>query len=202
MFSRIIASTLLGGLGVLVILPENGFGQTVQQPVFEVNSVATTVSVPDRGRAHLGSISRARDSRTHFGPFRPGTNSGFDREHSSMSVGVYIHDIEAMDQYLLNQGSSPASKSSTQLTGNARNAWDQLQAHQGRVPVQMLPDAAQASKSDKYWQLGQKAEREGNLSVARLHYRVASRHGSKAAQNRLEALDQTSTSTQFAGRTR
>lgn len=197
MLSRTIACSLFAGLGLLVFQPGNAFGQlTVQQPVFGVNSVATTVSVPDRGRAHLGSISRARDSRTHFGPFRPGTSTGLDREHSSMSVGVFIHDFEAMDQYLLSQGTSQPAP---QLTGGARHAWEQLQAHHGPVSAKSLPDPTTATKSEKYWQLGQKAEREGKLSVAKLHYKVASRHGSKAAQNRLEEWDATSTATQIAG---
>lgn len=200
MVSRAIVLSLLSG-ACFVCLPEKGFGQfAVQQPVFGVNSVSTTVSVPDRGRAHLGSISRARDSRTHFGPLRPGTNTGLDREHSGISAGVYIHDFEAMDQYLLNQGKSPAAQASPQLTGGARHAWEQLEAHHGVVSVpKPLPDAQQASTSQKYWLLGQKAEREGNLSVARLHYRLASRHGSQAAQSRLDAWDQSQPSTQIAG---
>jgi hypothetical protein len=199
MLSRTTAYSLLSGLSLVIVLPVNGLAQlTIQQPVFGVNSVTTTVSVPDRGRAHLGSISRARDSRTHFGPFRPGTSTGLDREHSSMSVGVYIHDFEAMDQYLLNQG-TPTSSRLPQLSGGALHAWGQLQAHHGRASVPSLPDTAKASKSDKYWQLGQKAEREGNVAVARLHYRVASRHGSKAAQDRLDAWDAASSPTQIAG---
>ena len=203
MTSRTLSLSLVAGLGVLVTQYGTASAQlTVQQPVFGVNSVTTTVSVPDRGRAHLGSISRARDSRTSFGPFRPGTSTGLDREHSGMSVGVYIHDFEAMDQYLLNQGSGPAADVPPQLSGGTRHAWELLQADRGPVPIKPLPDDAKASKSEKYWQLGQIAEREGNLNVARLHYRMASRHGSKIAQNRLEQWDAVPASTQIAGRRR
>lgn len=175
---------LLPAALVLILSPQAGQAQlTVQQPVFGVTSVATTVSVPDRGRAHLGSISRARDSRTSFGPFRPGTNIGLDREHSGMSVGVYIHDFEAMDRYLLNQGNSGSDPS--RLSGNARHAWDQLSAsHRGAKAVSK-PSPKPLDKAQKYWQLGQKAEREGKRSVARLHYRIASRYGSEAAETRL-----------------
>jgi hypothetical protein len=190
--------SMASGLSMLLLLPESGLGQlTVQQPVFGVNSVTTTVSVPDRGRAHLGSISRARDSRTHFGPFRPGTHTGLDREHSTMSVGVYIHDFAAMDEYLLSQG-TPSTGDAPELSSNARHAFEQLQAHHGRPSTKPLPDPVAASKAEKYWLLGQKAEREGKLSVARLHYRAASRQGSKAAQNRLAALDAPA-GTQVAG---
>ena len=178
---------LPAALVVLILSPQAGFAQlTVQQPVFGVNSVATTVSVPDRGRAHLGSISRARDSRTSFGPFRPGTSIGLDREHSGMSVGVYIHDFEAMDRYLLNQGNPVRDPSG--LSGNARHAWDQLSSHRGAKAVSN-PGPKPSDKAQKYWQLGQKAEREGKLSVARLHYRIASRYGSEAAETRLARWD-------------
>jgi hypothetical protein len=115
-----------------------------------------------------------------------------------MSVGVYIHDFEAMDQYLLNQG-TPSSSSPPQLSAGASHAWGQLQAHHGGASAQPLPGAAKASKSEKYLQLGQKAERDGNLAVARLHYRVASRLGSKAAQDRLDEWETASSSTQIAG---
>ena len=180
---------LFAGLVWCGFEPGTGFAQlAVQQPVVGVTSVSTTVSVPDRGRAHLGSIGRARDSRTHFGPFRPGTSIGLDREHSGMSVGVYIHDFEAMDRYLLSQGAN--APRDPQLTGNARHAWEQLSArHQSSSAVQTVPDPQPAAKSAKYWRLGQKAEREGNLSVARLHYRIASRYGSEPAKSRLAELD-------------
>jgi hypothetical protein len=175
---------LLAGLGLFALLPGTGMAQlTVQQPVFGVNSVSTTVSVPDRGRAHLGSISRARDSRVNFGPFRPGTNTGLDREHSGMSVGVYIHNFEAMDQYLLNQGTNASAGS--RLSGNAGHAWNQLQARQGTRPSAPQPTANSVSQSEKFWRLGHSAERKGNLTVARLHYRIASKHGSQAATARL-----------------
>jgi hypothetical protein len=179
---------LVAGLALWVFEPRAGLAQlAVQQPVLGVNSVSTSVSVPDRGRAHLGSISRARDSRTHFGPFRPGTSTGFDREHSGLSVGVSIHDFEAMDRYLLSQGTS--APDNPQLTGNARHAWEQLSAGQQPSTRASVPQREPAGKSEKYWQLGQKAEREGNLSVARLHYRIASRYGSEVAKTRLVQWD-------------
>jgi hypothetical protein len=108
-----------------------------------------------------------------------------------MSVGVYIHDFEAKDQYLHNQGTNPSAGS--RLYGNAGHAWNQLQARQGTRPSTPQPTANAVSKSDKFWRLGQSAEQEGNLTVARLHYRIASKHGSQAATAKLaqwESADQ------------
>lgn len=172
--------------------PKHAFSQlTVQQPVFGVTGVTTTVSVPDRGRAHLGSISRARDSRSSFGPFRSGSNIGLDREHTGMSVGVTIHDFEAMDHYLLNQASSTATPRGANLSGNARHALEQLQAQQGGRPaaIPTPPPSATLAKAEKFWLLGQKAENEGKISVAKLHYRIASKYGSHAAKARLAQWD-------------
>ncbi len=183
-----ISVAVVIALAGLVVSPQRGEAQlTVQQPVFGVNSVATTVSVPDRGTAHLGSISSARSSRKTFGPFPSGTNYGADRRHTGMSVHVTIHDFEAMDRYLLGQApAAPAARS--QLTGNARHAWNQLQAQHGPVSAPSLPAPQTLSKAEKYWRLGQQAEQEGKLSVARLHYRIASKYGSGAAKTRLAQL--------------
>ncbi len=174
---------------------------TVQQPVFGVTNVTTTVSVPDRGRAHLGSISRARDSRSHFGPFRPGTNTGLDREHTGLSVGVYIHDFEEMDRYLLGQGGGNPALGS-RLSGNAGHAWNQLQAHHGSSPTTRTTVSQPVDKSAKYWRLGQKSEEKGNISVAKMHYRIASKYGSLDAKTRLAELDAPTTNTQIANRNR
>jgi hypothetical protein len=75
---------------------------TVQQPSLETFGVATTVSVPDRGRTSLGGVSRARASRSTygFGPFR--TNMGLSSQTSGAGVGVRIHDLDEMDRQVLN----------------------------------------------------------------------------------------------------
>ena len=183
--SRILVPTVLIGFSVCSSAGRAFAQLTVQQPAFSVTGVTTTVSVPDRGRAHLGSISRARDSRSSFGPFRSGSNVGLDREHTGMSVGVYIHDFDEMDRYLLGQASST---SRTRLSGNAAHAYRQLQSrHGGRIVSRQAPKPI--SKAEKYWALGQKAEKEGKPHIARLHYRIADKYGSKPAQARLVELN-------------
>lgn len=165
---------------------------TVQQPVFEVFGTTTTVSVPDRGSAHLGSISRGAASRKSFGPFRSGTNTGVDHSHSTSSVSVYIHDFAAMDAYLLNQG-GPSAPS---VSGRSGHAYRQLSRPRSQMRASLPPDpadvrraAAPVNKADKYLKLGEAAEKRNSLSVARLHYKVAAKYGSQAAAARLRSLD-------------
>ena len=75
----------------------------VQQPVVDVFSVDTAVSVPDRGSLLLGSVSSARDGRVSYGPLPYGSSVGRDLSHTSTSVHVHIHDFETMDRLLLMQ---------------------------------------------------------------------------------------------------
>jgi hypothetical protein len=81
----------------------------VQLPTFSHFSVGTTVSVPDRGSAYMGGINRSSSGRSTFGtpllPFRPFRNTAIGSSQGAMSVhaSAWIHDFEAMDEYLLNQ---------------------------------------------------------------------------------------------------
>lgn len=83
-------------------------GLAVQLPTFSHFSVGTTVSVPDRGSAYMGGIGRSASGRSSFGvpllPMRPFRNDAIGSSLSAMSthVSVWIHDFEAMDDYLLN----------------------------------------------------------------------------------------------------
>lgn len=84
-------------------------GLAVQLPTFSHFSVGTTVLVPDRGSAFMGGIGRSVSGRSTFGtpllPFRPFRNTAIGTGHGAMSthVSVWIHDFQAMDEYLLNQ---------------------------------------------------------------------------------------------------
>ncbi len=84
-------------------------GSAVQLPTFSQFSVGTTVSVPDRGSAFMGGINRSASGRNSFRspllPFRPFKNTAIGSEQSAMGVHVsaWIHDFEAMDEYLLSQ---------------------------------------------------------------------------------------------------
>ncbi len=101
-FHTLLLACLLlsGGLGRRA----NAQGLVVQQPVIETFAIGTSVVVPDRGSTFLGGVSRAADARTTAGFLPWGSSIGNERSHSSARVHVYIHDLEAMDQALLNAG--------------------------------------------------------------------------------------------------
>lgn len=121
----------------------------VQQPVVRQFGVGTSVSVPDRGRAYLGGVRKgAMGTNRYGGPFRSGTNSGLEHSNSSMSVSVYIHDFEAMDEALLNaaenrsagnrspgnhsEGPALNRRQEKPLSPRAANAWRSLEARHAR----------------------------------------------------------------------
>lgn len=129
---RMTIVTLLAA-GTLFAASQSAFAQrgTIQLPVTSNFGVSTTVSVPDRGRAHLGSVSRAGDSRKSYGPFGRGSSRGSFRNHTSSSVGVTIHDFEEMDRRALGQGRDvPVGR---RLDTAAENAYRSLLARHART---------------------------------------------------------------------
>lgn len=108
---------------------------TVQQPALGRFSVGTSVVVPDRGRAFLGSVSRAGESRSRFGPFPSGTSTGLFREHTGLSTRVWIHDLREMDRLLLQQGRiSAETNTGPPLSPAAEQAYRTLQRRRGTAP--------------------------------------------------------------------
>jgi hypothetical protein len=195
---------------------------TVQQPVFSNFSVATTVSVPDRGGALLGGVSSAGDFVSQRGPLGLGGRTrGSFRHHQNVTAHVYIHDFEAMDQYLLNQPTRSPTPAGELLTGNTRRAFETLiyrgqmvapgassttvaetrkgavmpppgSAAQHAAPVgggnSLLSGKTPDERAALYLQKGLDAVERGDVGVARIHFRMAARHGSEAAAEQLAAL--------------
>lgn len=103
---------------------------TVQQPVFREFTAGTTVSVPDRGRAFIGGVSRGVTGRTTTGPFRSGSGTGFEYENSSVSAHVWIHDFEELDRQALEAAARSGVNRVDRgppLRGVADHAWRTLQ---------------------------------------------------------------------------
>jgi hypothetical protein len=221
---------ILVSVSACALIVDVAVGQqiTVQQPVFSRFSVATTVSVPDRGSALLGGISRAGDSRTSFGPFPSGQSVGGFREHAGVTAHAWIHDFAEMDRLLLEEGArASAAANAPRLAGNAEPAYQSLLArHAGGAerglshqrgadadqsaaerpssafdepafPHRRQAEAASSEPSeiarcasaDKFYRLGQQALDQGKPEVARVHFRLAARNGSSAAETALRQLE-------------
>ena len=199
------------GLALLGLLSGTALGQrqtTVQLPTFSSFGVDTTVSVPDGGSTYLGGVDRASSGSNQFGaaPFAPFGNRsiGSQQSASGMQVSAYVHDFQAMDEYLLNQPTA-FNRRLTQPQGQAaraigRRVEDARAAPAGRPALdvaalraeRLQDEQARSSESAGLLERGQAAEAAGKFSVARLYYQMAYRkaQGDAKAQAlaRLEAL--------------
>ena len=162
--------------------------QVIQQPVVGVTSVNTSVSVPDRGQAYLGGVSSAQSGRSQYGPLRSGTATGLSRESTSISTSVYIHDLQAMDEALLNSATTPR-------TDPRNNRF--VRTHQAEPE----PMVSALAKSAKFEALAQMAEKAGKQNVAKLHWQMAAKYGSPLAAQKLAAPAHSSSTTTIARKT-
>ena len=128
----------LSTLVLCVLCSSSARGQVVlQQPVVDQFGVNTAVSVPDRGSAALGSVSRAKDGTSTYGPFPFGSSVGREVDKVGSSVSVYIHDFEEMDRILLAQ---PRTSPNAFTDPLLQNAWSQLSPSGSNVrPPLALP---------------------------------------------------------------
>ena len=164
-------------VGTLILAGQSAIAQqTIQQPVVGVTSVNTTVSVPNRGSTFLGGVSSAQSGRSQYGPLPTGPANGYSRQATSMSVSVYIHDLQAMDEALLNSASAPSDARRPRTGMASMNA-----VRETEKEVVVTP----AEKALKSEQLARKAEQAGKAGVAKLHWQMAVKYGSKAAEERL-----------------
>ena len=171
----------------IVLSGQFAFGQvvafaqiTVQQPVVGVTSVNTTVSIPDRGTIYLGGVSSFQAGRSQYGPLRSGTSMGYSAQSSSMSASVYIHDLRAMDEAILNSVGRTSG-------GGEFNAG--VTGHRGQPNIASETTASPAEKRKKFEELALKSEAAGKANLAKLHWQMAARFGSSQAEKRLAELD-------------
>lgn len=213
-----IASVLVLLVGVGTF-PATVRGQAVQLPSYSVFGTRTTVSVPDRGSVYLGGVNRARSGRNEFGaPLLPFGNRsiGLDRSATSARVSVYIHDFQAMDEYLLSRptrafpggyaarGSLVDTRRPAALPTRARAlAADTWQSRADRFqratagPAAMgvaelrakhQRDAvARQAEAEQFFQRGKHAEAAGKPGVAKIYYRQAARRAQGELKQRILA---------------
>ena len=141
----------------------------IQQPIVQQFSVGTTLTVPDRGSALLGGIRSGSIHSRQSGPFRSGSRYGHSFQSSTSSVGVYIHDFEAMDQMLLN--SAPRILRNSRNVPSAHHHWrNQLlnQTASSQPTGRSLSSSEtnsnareiRQSKAERFYELGKQAEKK------------------------------------------
>jgi hypothetical protein len=182
-------------------------GTSVQLPTFSYFGIGTSVSVPDRGSASLGGVSRAQGDLSQFGaPLLPFGNRsmGSSRGASGAQVSVWIHDFEAMDEALLSQ-SSYYQNYVNSLRPRKPDGWPSnlagVQGDSGGLPAPSVEDIrrqraeqqeVRANEAVTFFERGRKAEQEGKVNVARIYYQMVARRASgdlkDQALARLDAL--------------
>lgn len=156
-------------------------GLTVQQPVVGSFGANTSLTVPDRGRALVGSVNSAAMGRVTYGPLPSGPALGLQTRSSSLSASVFIHDLQAMDEALL---SAPAG-----LTRTNQSPWEERLAQRQGLPVapisQHTPPPAPATRADHWERQALQAESRGKQQVALIYWRLAAKEGSTLARAKL-----------------
>lgn len=177
---------------------------TVQLPTFSFFGVGTSVSVPDRGSVYLGGVNRAATGMNEFGaPLMPFRNRSFgmERSASNMSVSVFIHDFDAMEEALLGGQAAPGTALAPRWP---RSGPERLTARSA-TPAPPAPDVAQIledrareqvarrQEAEDFFQRGRSAEESGKPNVARIYYQMAARRAAGELKQqvaaRLAAMD-------------
>lgn len=170
---------------ILVLTRQIALAQVaVQQPVIGTTAISTTVSVPDRGTTFLGGTSSALSGRSQYGPIRSGTSLGVTRQSSSMSVSVHVIDLKAMDEAILNSRPTIEDRArDIDTPGNSRRTVTRTSEPEA---TETVSPAAKAARSVS---LALESEKAGKLGVAKLHWKMAAKYGSKVAEKRLAELN-------------
>lgn len=194
-------------LAAAALAASAAFGQAVQLPTYSYFGTGTVVSVPDRGSVYTGGVNRAASGINEFGtpllPFR-NRSIGSERSASSVWTSVYIHDFEAMDEYLLGQagGTSTPGLASRSLPPSSvaaagrqlaprsgvasRETWQARQSPQpisgplARSVAELRSERAgeqqaRIAEAQNLFERGKSAEQAGKTSLARIYYQQASR---------------------------
>jgi hypothetical protein len=147
-----------------------------------------------------------------------GRSRGSFRDYSGVSAHVWIHDFEAMDRYLLSQpvghaavaddfflggaGARPSTTGLWQMRHYDRMTLSPLEAPQRRglppAPSATAPAGPSAppapevddgsDRAESHYHMGLKALARCNGEVAKIHFRIAARHGSDEAARLLAKL--------------
>ena len=155
----------------------------VQLPTYSFFSVATTVSVPDRGGAYLGGVGRAQAGRSRFGsPLFPAQGAlGSSRNVGGLSVSADIHDLRELDRALLSPTAHEPialGELGRRLAGAQNNVGSAGRTHIADLRQHAVAAAPQQDDAATWFERGKQAEATGKVSVAKIHYQMAVRRAS------------------------
>ena len=213
---------LLGGLvlaaSILGARRASAQGQAQSEivlPTFNLFTVNTTVSVPDRGGMLIGGSGSASTTRTEFGP-------GFGRGLASRSSGsdavarVWIHDFQEMEESLAkglaHDDTPPPTGFAGRIHQYASSREKDEKPNDEAARRNSSPAFADSAKKDSpkadlskvdhaadLLKRGHDAEARGKINVASLYYKsvvsLGSTPSARSAQERLNSLE-----TKLAGR--
>jgi hypothetical protein len=197
-----------GCVSSLIIQVPAAFAQivTVQEPSLETFGVATTVSVPDRGRTSLGGVGRRAASRSTYGPLRSGTSMGLSTQGSGLNIQARVQDLAEMDRATLDAAeNSRKARDDVRLSESAEHAYQTLRARRhtrdvakaatGAVgakgpiePGETKPAQAAGPSTEKLLDRARQAESAGKRELAMAFLRVARDQGSTDARDEIDRL--------------
>ena len=158
----ILIAVIVAGSTYLSATSEAQAQLSVQQPVIQSTGGHFAVSVPDRGGIHLGSVSRAGESRSSYGfPFTRGSSVGRYTQHSSMSAYVWIHDLREMDRLILEMAESDPQglkRSTSESARRAGLAWTEFQPRRGVTISDRRPSQARLTQRARAVQYSRPAQ--------------------------------------------
>lgn len=182
-----------------LVLASGAQAQVVQLPTFRVFGMSTTVSAPDRGSVSLGGTSSSSIGRRERGvpglgcvpfagrPFGNRTTAGHMRT-SGVSVGAYIHDLEAIDEDLRGQArglarhSSPATRSP-----DAAGRMSIAELRRQQVDRQ----AAVQKEAIQDYERARRLLAEGRTGLAEFYFERAAKHADPELRARIAATIRT-----------
>jgi hypothetical protein len=176
----------------------------VQEPSLETFGVATTVSVPDRGRASVGGVRRSASARAMYGPVRTGHSLGFNDQGTGLSIQARVHDLAELDQAALEAADrARKARDDVRLSPSAEHAYETLRARRNvRDGANAAPEPVAAKttpalqevtstdgpSADKLLERARQAESAGKHRLALAYLRVARVQGSAPAQREIDRL--------------
>jgi hypothetical protein len=178
----------------------------VQEPSLETFGVATTVSVPDRGRTSLGGVRRSAAGRAMYGPIRTGHSMGFSDQGTGLSIQARVHDLAELDRFVLESADNVRrSRENVRLSPAAEHAYETLRARrvvqdgaareQGVVgtrnptePVARTTGPTDGPAVEKLLDRARQAEAAGKSQLALAYLRAARDQGSSPARKEIDRL--------------